>query len=829
MFGVTKDIWKTYNKKEKIYTVCKYFHVLRVAKYVNRNVLKNQPASIAKEIASVNNNVDQWEYLRNKFNESKEEFYTDIPSKKKKIVFSGHILEFDKGTCAYLENMESQLENTEILLISHATNQQKAKSNQITKLKYFTLPFTFGVNRYEKHVEVEVPADVRETIEKKLYLKQNEEKIKLRHKDMGNGYPAALTYLLYEYYCEFLDYYQPEVVMLWCEFYCGHEILKDICEERNIEVLYMEFGCLPGTFAIEENGQMGESNISRNWEEFNSSYVNKEELKQADNILAYLKRTGLNRRDQVKTDILSKFKKKYMPGRPIIVMFGQNDYEAGIKPYTEKSEKYHSPIFKGSDEAALFVENLARKNRWNYIYKPHQMMVRVGECERENFHSSTTWVGDSDINELIDVADVVITIVSQCGYISLIRDKATVMLGYSQLRGKKCTYEAFEKRDVEKRIKEAIEKGFTSSQKAAFRKHTAQLLKYYLFDDGLKKNYKIGQSLCSAVSLIKKKLETKRTTAYPQRNVLFAVDTLIDMQGALDIIEEFNENTKSNILFLNHNINNVAPPEFMVTSNNIIYREIDDIMGNTEEIYTDLYVSDYEKEQLLVFERLYKINKNLNVHIYDSGRLKFYLRDYEKDYKNKGTKNFFESVKDVYVHDMDFMIWKHKLNVRALKMPKSQFLYTQYILNKADTVYANSFLMEENYISNEAELIETIKSYLNNLMVVPYGDENRDLFKNNGYRLLEDYKENGFKKTKLNQVVFSSVFNGLYYYCMAQKNVIYIDLTLLLMSNYPLFASNTYKQFLEVCREKRRKEVNYYLPESRKELIYITSLLGGNK
>ncbi len=105
------------------------------------------------------------------------------------------------------------------------------------------------------------------------------------------------------------------------------------------------------------------------------------------------------------------------------------------------------------------------------------MMVRVGECERENFHSSTTWVGDSDINELIDVADVVITIVSQCGYISLIRDKATVMLGYSQLRGKKCTYEAFEKRDVEKRIKEAIEKGFTSSQKAAFRKRAAQLLK----------------------------------------------------------------------------------------------------------------------------------------------------------------------------------------------------------------------------------------------------------------------------------------------------------------------------------------------------------------
>ncbi len=87
------------------------------------------------------------------------------------------------------------------------------------------------------------------------------------------------------------------------------------------------------------------------------------------NILAYLKRTGLNRRDQVKTDILSKFKKKYMPGRPIIVMFGQNDYEAGIKPYTEKSEKYHSPIFKGSDERHYLWKILARKNRWSYYRK----------------------------------------------------------------------------------------------------------------------------------------------------------------------------------------------------------------------------------------------------------------------------------------------------------------------------------------------------------------------------------------------------------------------------------------------------------------------------
>ncbi len=816
MFGISEDIWNGYTKKEKVYVFCKKLHILKAAQFVNRKVLGNEPAETPYE---VDNELEAWTRMSSIFVDAKRQFYSDIPSKKRKVVFSGHILEFDKGTCSYLNDMASVLDDTEILLLSHATKQNFAKTNSLIDLKYFSLPFTFGLNRYEVGIDVAVPEEARKVIQEKDYLTIHEEKIRMRHKDMGVGYPMALTYFLYEYYCEFLDYYKPDAVILWCEFYCGHNILRDICKERGIKVLYMEFGALPGTLALECNGQMGESDVATKWGNFKEKDVSQDEIMTAKEVLKYLRETGLNRRVQVKTNILEKFREKYNPGRPIVVMFGQNDYEAGIKPYTDNSKNYHSPIFKGSDDAALFVERLALKNNWNYIYKPHQMMVRVGECLEDSFSKKTTWVGDSDINELIDIADVVITIVSQCGYVSLIREKPTVMLGYTQLRGKDCTYEPTCKEDVEKVIKEAIQNGYTQTQREAFEKHTAQLMKYYLFDDRLPKKYTIGRSHEEAVQFVNTNVEFPKEKLYPKRKVLFLCRNEYEIQGAIILKTSFNSQTEVDIAVVTRkNIDAKKVKRYIEWNAFIIKNEIEELYDAIgEQEYSDLYVAGYETEHIDLFEKMKEINENLIVHIYDGGDIRLYLKDIDKDMNNRMFKSFFAAVSEIFMYDKEFMVWKDKANIKIYNMPKADMKYIRDILKcKHKKIYADSWLMNEGYVSNELDLLKNVGD-TNDIVVVPYSENSQELYQNEGYFTLGNEDER-FNEPK---VICSSLFNTVYFWMSKNMGYRYIDLSNLLSTGNILLTSNTYKKFLEICDKKKYESTGYYLPTSQKELQYI--------
>lgn len=173
---------------------------------------------------------------------------------------------------------------------------------------------------------------------------------------------------------------------------------------------------------------------------------------------------------------------------------GQNDFESGICPYTRKARRYHSPIFRTTLEALEFLSVLAVKDNWNLIFKPHPIMASLGhDCKEKQDRIDI--VSDVNVNRLIDRVDLVATILSQSAYIALIREKPVLMLGYTQLRGKRCTYEAFAKRHISSKILTALEKGYTEKQKTQFIRHVAQLLNYYLYDDGVEREIRFGREL----------------------------------------------------------------------------------------------------------------------------------------------------------------------------------------------------------------------------------------------------------------------------------------------------------------------------------------------
>ncbi len=303
--------------------------------------------------------------------------------------------------------------------------------------------------------------------------------------NVSEEYAVMFCLQCLEYAREAIRIVGPAMIMIWNKYSPWHRMLEQAAGEAQIPVVYMENGVLPGTLIFETGGQMGESYPAVHAEEFSALEVEDRELQAANEIWDRLYENKLNRwissnvsvykeeeADQVRSRLNSRW--------PTILYAAQNDFESGLYPYTENTKKYHSPIFESSEEAAVFLGKLAEKNHWNLIYKRHPMMRGKPMAELpENIILSD----EINIHDAVDISDLVITVLSQTSYVSLIRQKPALMLGFHQLNRKGCIYETDKRGEIEETIRNALTNGFTEEQRRNFRKHIAQLCKYYLYRD----------------------------------------------------------------------------------------------------------------------------------------------------------------------------------------------------------------------------------------------------------------------------------------------------------------------------------------------------------
>ncbi len=404
----------------------------------------------------------------------------------------GAMMGFDRGISCFLNDMYRH--DRTLFFLSEVTAQYRRYTDEVCDIPHICTPHLLAKEIIVCGMEIPVAKEADCLINKKKYLQEAEKNMLLRHTALGNGYARMWVYYAYRYLAKLINALSPKQVILWNEFYAFHHILRGICKEKFICLKYMEFGCIPGTICIERKGQQGESLAARRWLQFYAKRVTSQEIEEAENVLAYLYETGLNRNIQPRKKMDSTLLRHYSPGRNTILYLGQNDYESGLQPYTHTSRKYHSPVFKSSIDALEYLNLVCIKNNYNLIFKPHPIMAALGHkisSESESYNC----VNEVDINSAVDFSDLVITILSQGAYIGLIRKKPVLMLGYTQLKGKKCTYEAFHKCAVETEIKKALSNGFTEYQRRQFKKHTAQLLKYYLYDDGNDRTCRYGRTI----------------------------------------------------------------------------------------------------------------------------------------------------------------------------------------------------------------------------------------------------------------------------------------------------------------------------------------------
>ena len=422
-----------------------------------------------------------------------ERIEADGGLKKYKALIFGAMASFDPNGITNLNRLYAYFgENSFILMSETMLIRQQYEEAQV-KFPFCILPTMMLKNFYIPDVgqwEIRQDKNKEKHIEKKEYLIRAAKIMESAKRDLKPGYAQVAVYY-YDYVIgKILDGLRPRLVFMWNQFYPFHLVLDMKCRERNIQTVYMEHGVLPGTYVVERQGQMGESLAAINPKAFMQMPISNDDYENARHVWAYLYESRLNRKKQASLDF-GIIKDRVKNGRPIILYAGQNDFESGLFPYTEKSRRFHSPAFEGSMDALRFLSELAVKNGWNIIYKPHPFCKALREGTPEN----VILVNDGDINDLIDLSDVTVTILSTVGYVSLIRRKATVMLGYTQLRGKGCTYEAFAREDVEAKINAALKRGLADMQRENFTKHIAQLLKYYLYDNGGSQGMHFGMDL----------------------------------------------------------------------------------------------------------------------------------------------------------------------------------------------------------------------------------------------------------------------------------------------------------------------------------------------
>lgn len=401
---------------------------------------------------------------------------------KKRCMFINYSWGVNEFLKQYFNEWDKHLKDGHLIQIIEPGRAMEKCEEEGVDFPILTLPYFLSEHIHSRSTEPSgVSADIVAFVEKDEILSKAAYLLRKKHAVAQPLHEYGCIYYYYYYLKEALRWIEPRIVVIWNTMGAYHSVAEYVCKTLGIPVIRAEHGLLPNTYSFDTLGEMGESAPAVYTKEFKSLSITWEEYTEAGEIWNYIRDNGANRRTQWKGNI-EDIKRCLKEGNPIIFVAGQNDVASGLYPYTEEVQKYRSPIFASSTQSVIALGELAAKNQWNLIYKPHPYVL-LSEEERRSLPDNIILAEGIGINYLIELADVVVTIVSQTAYMALLHDTPVLMLGYIQLRDKGCTYQAFAEAAIEPELKAALRNGFTLEQREAFQRHIAQLVKYYLYDD----------------------------------------------------------------------------------------------------------------------------------------------------------------------------------------------------------------------------------------------------------------------------------------------------------------------------------------------------------
>lgn len=204
-----------------------------------------------------------------------------------------------------------------------------------------------------------------------------------------------------------------------------------LCKELGIEYQIIERGHFPGTLSVDPMGQFGTSVIPRLVQHVSRKEsadldarfdaIRKWYYKQSDNA-AY---TKFQRRD---TREIAVMKRSRSFGRPVILVIGSNDQGAGV--VGPNPDPLRVNWFGTSDDAFNIIRQLISKK-----FPEALLVLRPHPSQTTQETDFVLVARDSALDDLVDHADLCISVATTSSALCLIKDKPLLTLGLSELNG----------------------------------------------------------------------------------------------------------------------------------------------------------------------------------------------------------------------------------------------------------------------------------------------------------------------------------------------------------------------------------------------------------
>lgn len=478
---------------------------------ISENVFTNWYGRKIRENAAVKLKKRPWDYIRHAGYVTAEKMGILLPARTLYRKLIGDPLEpvisFDKLHSAIDRQIDYvntlNFANSNVVLLGSLPQEVNAYFNKLSKLNsklhyifvasgFIKVPswldfpciagpeiFSFwGIEGQE--LKIHIPKEVYKFVHEKEYLMDLVKRRVLR--GYSESVATALAYEAERYFTVLIERINPLLIMVWNNWGCNSVVPAEIARKKGISTISVERGFLEGTMMFSVEGY-GKDAININPEKFCSLPISVNELEKAKKVIKFLRETQFNRYAQVAGNDTVQFKKWATSRKSKILLVGAFDFENPSFPQSDRTKEMYNPFFETSRKALIYIAKLSKRNDWELLYKPHPLFERIDRSKKGNKETDAFYARNINVNDLIDLADVVICMVSGVSYISLIREKPIVALAYTPLKGKGCCYEPKSKRDIEVQIKMAIKYGISDNQKKLFIKHIAQVNKYYYFDD----------------------------------------------------------------------------------------------------------------------------------------------------------------------------------------------------------------------------------------------------------------------------------------------------------------------------------------------------------
>lgn len=302
-----------------------------------------------------------------------------------------------------------------------------------------------------------------------------------------------ITAKLYAYIKELLSIIKPSGILNWGCWLRISNIIEEIAYRNEIAHRFMEFGFIPGTYQANRHGFAGQCEYAVNSSILLSKAIHgRIDINRIKRYIIEQKiDSGIFKNSDTDQRQLSKLDKK----KKTVFFVGMGD--AGIGIYGESTywKNYISSVFKSTFEAIPYINQICQKNDWNFIFKPHPGPRPDGYDEMMRKDRNVIYVTDMEIDKLINLADVVISICSAVDYKVLIYGRPLVSTGHTTLSGKGCVYEVNDMKELERQLAIAIKAGMADTQKECFNIVLEKMLSNYMWDDLTHPDFPYGQSL----------------------------------------------------------------------------------------------------------------------------------------------------------------------------------------------------------------------------------------------------------------------------------------------------------------------------------------------